>query len=95
MSCTRRGFLKTIGAAMVGLGLTRLDPLRTFAVSSVGAPGGEGVGGPPSGPYSIEGLRARAIEAARWAGDTGLADELGQVCCWAPAAGAWRSPWTR
>src|SRR3990172_9043335 len=86
MSCTRRGFLKTIGAAMVGLGLTRLDPLRTFAVSSVGAPGGEGVGGPPSGPYRIEGLRARAIEAARWAGDTGLADELGQVCCWAPTA---------
>ncbi len=93
MSCTRRGFLKTLGAAMVGLGLTRLEPLRTFAASSVGSLGGgaEGAGGgPASGPFSIDSLRARAVDAARWAGDGGLADELREVCCWAPAATAIR-----
>ena len=35
-------------------------------------------------------LRARAVEAARWAGDVSLADELQDVCCWAPAATAIR-----
>jgi hypothetical protein len=92
MSCTRRGFLKTVGAAMVGLGLTRLDPLRTFAASSAGSLAGEGVGGGPAdGPYSIDSLRARAVDAANWAGDRGLAHELSEVCCWAPAAAAIRS----
>jgi hypothetical protein len=76
---------------MVGLGLTRLDPLRTFAASSAGAPGGEVAGGPPEGPYSIDSLRARAVESARWAGDNGLAHELSEICCWAPAAAAIRS----
>jgi hypothetical protein len=91
MSCTRRGFLKTIGAAMVGLGLTRLEPLRAFAASSVrGAAGGE-PGGPVAGPFSAGALRARAVEAAQWAGDTGLAGELADVCCWAPAAEAIRN----
>jgi hypothetical protein len=92
MSCTRRGFLKTVGAAMVGLGLTRLEPLRTFASSSVRT-GSQGLtgGGPASGPYSTESLRALAVEAARHAGDPGLAAELAEVCCWAPAATAIRS----
>ncbi len=90
MSCTRRGFLKTIGAAMVGLGLTRLEPLRSFAASSVNAPEGAGVGGPPAGPYSVDSLRARVVEAARWVGDEALARELSTVCCWAPAAAAIR-----
>ena len=75
---------------MVGLGLTRLEPLRTFAASSVNLSGGAEPGGPPAGPYSIDSLRARAIEAARWAGDVSLADELQEVCCWAPAAAAIR-----
>lgn len=91
MSCTRRGFLKTIGAAMVGLGLTRLDALRTFAASSTGLPGGAGRGGPPTGPYSIESLRGRAVDAALAVGDRDLAGELREVCCWAPAAAAIRS----
>jgi hypothetical protein len=90
MSCTRRGFLKTIGAAMVGLGLTRLEPLRTFAASSVNLSDGAGLGGPPTGPYSIESVRARAVEAARWLSDEALAAELSDVCCWAPAATAIR-----
>jgi hypothetical protein len=92
MSCTKRGFLKTIGAAMVGLGLTRLEPLRTFASSSTrtGSLGLSG-GGPASGPYSIDSLRALAVASARHAGDTGLASELQDVCCWAPAATAIRS----
>ena len=38
MSCTRRGFLKTIGAAMVGLGVTRLDGFRAFAARSTAGP---------------------------------------------------------
>lgn len=75
---------------MVGLGLTRLEPLRTFATSSVNLSGGAELGGPPTGPYSIDSLRARAVEAARWVGDKALADELRDVCCWAPAATAIR-----
>ncbi len=92
MSCTRRGFLKTIGAAMVGLGLTRLEPLRTFAASSTRA-GGQGLagGGPTTGPYSIDSLRALAVASAHHVGDSGLASELQSVCCWAPAASAIRS----
>ena len=90
MSCTRRGFLKTVGAAMVGLGLTRLEPLRAFAVSTVNPTGGAGAGGPPTGPYSIDSLRAQAVGAARWLGDEALAAELSDVCCWAPAASAIR-----
>jgi hypothetical protein len=92
MSCTRRGFLKTVGAAMVGLGLTRLEPLRTFASSSVRT-GGQGLvaGGPASGPYSSESLRALAVASANHVGDGGLASELAEVCCWAPAATAIRS----
>ncbi|OGO53188.1 MAG: hypothetical protein A2148_09485 [Chloroflexi bacterium RBG_16_68_14] len=82
--------MKTIGAALVGLGLTRLEPLRTFAASSVGSAGGAGPGGPPSGPYSVDSLRARAVETARWLGDEVLAAELSDVCCWAPAAAAIR-----
>lgn len=76
---------------MVGLGLTRMEPLRTYAASSVGnvAGGGE-LGGPTSGPFSIDSLRARAVEAAAFAGDDGLAGELTDVCCWAPAATAIR-----
>jgi len=77
---------------MVGLGLTRMAPLRTFAASSASSlAGGEVGGGPPEGPYSIDSLRARAVDAARWAGDSGLAHELSEVCCWAPAAAAIRS----
>ena len=75
---------------MVGLGLTRLEPLRTFAVSAPNRPDGGGLGGPPTGPYSIESLRVRAIDAARLAGDSGLADQLREVCCWAPAAASIR-----
>jgi len=91
MSCTRRGFLKTIGAAMVGLGLTRLEPLRTFASSSVANTGSGGqLGGPATGPYGIANLRQRAVDAARFVGDTDLAHELNEVCCWAPAASAIR-----
>lgn len=76
---------------MVGLGLTRLEPLRTYASSSVGnvAGGGE-IGGPSTGPFSIDSLRARAVDAARFAGDDALGDELSDVCCWAPAATAIR-----
>ena len=76
---------------MVGLGLTRLEPLRTFAASSVGGPGGEGIGGPANGPYSIARLRTGAVAAARWTGDSTLAAELQDICCWAPAATAIRS----
>lgn len=90
MSCTRRGFLKTIGAATVGLGLTRLEPFRTFAASSVNPSGGAEPGGPPTGPYSVESVRARVVETARWVGDEALAAELRDVCCWAPAAAAIR-----
>ena len=90
MSCTRRGFLKTVGAAMVGLGLTRLEPLRTFAASTVGLSGSAELGGPPAGPYSIDNLRAGAVKTARWLGDEALADELKDICCWAPAASAIR-----
>jgi len=92
MSCTRRGFLKTIGAAMVGLGLTRLEPLRTYASSARGgsAAGGEFGGGPTTGPFGIDAVRARAVAAANFVGDQGLAHELSEVCCWAPAAGAIR-----
>lgn len=90
MSCTRRGFLKTVGAALVGLGLTRLEPLRAFAWSTVNRAGGLEGGGPPTGPYSIESLRARAVESARHVGDFALARELRDVCCWAPAAAAIR-----
>jgi hypothetical protein len=92
MSCTRRGFLKTIGAAMVGLGVTRLDAFRSFAASSTAGPmaGPMQGGGPPSGPFSIGALRQRAADAALHAGDRGLAAELTDVCCWAPAATAIR-----
>jgi hypothetical protein len=78
---------------MVGLGLTRLEPLRAYAASSARSMDTSGVagGGPPSGPFSIDAVRARAVEAARWAGDSDLADELTDVCCWAPAATAIRS----
>jgi hypothetical protein len=86
MSCTRRGFLKTVGAAMVGLGITRLDSLRSLAAGSTGG-ATEGIaGGPVEGPFGIDALRARAVDAARYAGDDGLAAELKEVCCWAPAA---------
>ena len=47
--------------------------------------------GPAEGPYSVDALRARAVAAAAWAGDSGLADELREVCCWAPAATAIRA----
>ena len=75
---------------MVGLGLTRLEPLRAFAASSVNGPEGAAMGGPQSGPFSIASLRAQAVEAAHWVGDTALADELTDICCWAPAATAIR-----
>jgi hypothetical protein len=75
---------------MVGLGLTRLEPLRTFASSSRPLSGLAQPGGPTSGPYSVDMLRARAVEAARYAGDVALGDELKEVCCWAPAAAAIR-----
>lgn len=90
MSCTRRGFLKTVGAAMAGLGLTRLEPLRAFASSSTGFASPGDPGGPPAGPYSAAALRARAMETALWLGDESLAHELSEVCCWAPAASAIR-----
>ena len=90
MSCTRRGFLKTIAGAMVGLGLTRLEPLRSFAAGSTTSTGTAELGGPATGPFSIDSLRAQAVQAARWAGDAPLADELQEVCCWAPAATALR-----
>lgn len=75
---------------MVGLGLTRMEPLRAFAASSVSSTGAAELGGPASGPYSIDALRARAVVAARFAGDVSLATELQDVCCWAPAATALR-----
>ena len=75
---------------MVGLGLTRMEPLRAFAASSVSSTGTAELGGPASGPYSINALRARAVVAARFAGDVSLATELQDVCCWAPAATALR-----
>lgn len=91
MSCTRRGFLKTFGAAMVGLGLTRLEPLRTYAASSVANTGAGGeLGGPVTGPFGIDSVRQRAVDAAHFVGDTDLAHELSEVCCWAPAASAIR-----
>ncbi|MDP3766701.1 MAG: hypothetical protein Q8S13_01680, partial [Dehalococcoidia bacterium] len=90
MTCTRRGFLKTMGAALVGLGITRLDSLRTFAASSVSRPDGPALGGPAAGPFSIDSLRTKAVEAAAWVGDGDLAHELREVCCWAPAATAIR-----
>lgn len=87
MSCTRRGFLKTLGAAMVGLGLTRLEPLRSYAASTAGgALEGSAGGGPTAGPFAIDSLRARAVDAARAVGDPALARQLEEVCCWAPAA---------
>jgi hypothetical protein len=81
--------LKTVGAAMVGLGLTRIDTVTSFASSSAGGPG-DFAGGPTTGPFGIEALRARAVEAASHAGDDGLAHELSEVCCWAPASAAIR-----
>jgi hypothetical protein len=93
MSCTRRGFLKTVGAAMIGLGVTRIDGIRgAFAVSSTAGPTENAIlgGGPASGPFSIESLRVAAAQAAFHAGDPKLADELRDVCCWAPAAAAIR-----
>lgn len=79
-----------MGAAMVGLGLTRMEPLRRFASASVSTPGTAEPGGPPTGPFSVDSLRARAVETARWLGDEALATELADVCCWAPAATALR-----
>ncbi len=79
-----------MGAAMIGLGLTRLEPLRMFASSSVNAPGTADPGGPPAGPFSVDSLRARAVDTASWLGDEALAAELRDVCCWAPAAVAIR-----
>ena len=79
-----------MGAAMVGLGLTRLEPLRTFAASTAGRPGVAEAGGPASGPFSADSLRAAAVKAARSVGDQALAGELRDVCCWAPAATALR-----
>jgi hypothetical protein len=90
MSCTRRGFLKTVGAAMVGLGLTQLGPMRAFAASTVGTAGERMPGGPTNGPYSADGMRARAVDVAEGLGDRELADYLRDVCCWAPAAAAIR-----
>jgi hypothetical protein len=92
MSCTRRGFLKTIGAAMVGLGVTRLDGFRAFAAQSTAGPMDSPIlgGGPAAGAYNIDSLRQLAANAALHAGDRGLADELRDVCCWAPAATAIR-----
>jgi hypothetical protein len=75
---------------MVGLGLTRMEPLRTFAASSVGLSNTAEPGGPATGPYSADSLRAGAVKVARWLGDDALADELRDVCCWAPAAAAIR-----
>ncbi len=75
---------------MVGLGLTRMEPLRTFAASSVTSTGTAELGGPAAGPFSIDVLRASAVSAARFAGDETLAGELAEVCCWAPAATALR-----
>jgi len=78
---------------MVGLGVTRLDGFRAFAAQSTAGPTGNAIlggGGPASGPFSIEMLRMRAAEAAIHAGDAGLANELRDVCCWAPAASAIR-----
>jgi hypothetical protein len=67
-----------------------MEPLRTFAASSVGLSGTAEPGGPPTGPYSADSLRAGAVKVARWLGDEALADELQDVCCWAPAAAAIR-----
>jgi len=75
---------------MVGLGLTRLEPLRAFAASSVTSSGERLAGGPEGGPFSADGLRARAVETAGWLGDRELADQLREVCCWAPAMAAVR-----
>ena len=43
---------------MVGLGLTRLEPLRSFAAGSVTSTGTAELGGPATGPFSIDSLRA-------------------------------------
>jgi hypothetical protein len=67
-----------------------MEPLRTFAASSVGLSGTAEPGGPPTGPYSADSLRAGAVKVAHWLGDEALADELQDVCCWAPAAAAIR-----
>ncbi len=75
---------------MVGLGLTRLEPLRSFAAGSASSTGTAEAGGPATGAFSIDSLRAQAVQAARWAGDVPLADELQEICCWAPAATALR-----
>jgi len=76
---------------MVGLGLTRLEPLRSFAAGTVSTGSGTAeLGGPATGPFSIDSLRAQAVQAARFAGDETLAHELSEVCCWAPAATAIR-----
>jgi hypothetical protein len=90
MSCTRRGFLKTVGAAVVGLGLTRLEPMRAFATSSVQRTGSAEAGGPQAGAFSADALRQRVVAAARFISDEPLAAELSDVCCWAPAAAAIR-----
>ena len=77
---------------MVGLGITRMDGLRSFAASTTGGPMDAPIqgGGPTAGPFSITALRQRAVDSALHAGDTGLADQLRDVCCWAPAAAAIR-----
>lgn len=92
MSHTRRGFLKTIGAAMAGLGVTRLDSFRAFASSSTASPHSPivGGGGPETGSFSVDALRQRAADGALFAGDRGLSDALREACCWAPAAAAIR-----
>ena len=92
MSCTRRGFLKTIGAAMVGLGVTRMDGFRAFARQSTAGPMDSPIlgGGPATGAFNIDSLRQLAADAALHAGDRGLANELRDICCWAPAASAIR-----
>ncbi|MGB2695892.1 MAG: hypothetical protein WBD55_12020 [Dehalococcoidia bacterium] len=47
-------------------------------------------GGPASGPFAIGSLRTRAVDAAHAVGDSSLARQLEDVCCWAPAAAAIR-----
>jgi hypothetical protein len=77
---------------MVGLGVTRLDSFSAFARPSTSGTTDPilGGGGPASGPFSIDSLRARAADAAMFAGDRDLAHDLREVCCWAPAASAIR-----
>jgi hypothetical protein len=64
-------------------------PLRGYAASTNGIDAGEAAG-PFEGPFGIDPLRERAVEAARFVGDEDLAHELSEVCCWAPAATAIR-----